>query len=148
MFIDSIVGSSWKAADSSGDAPMMSPAATVTVFSWPWRASARCVARYSTPPTSLVTSTALPVTGSIRWSTVIRPDEPAGGSRLPWKSLKDRIWMSSVGPLFFASAVPLTAVTLARAHRPTDTAPTKRRLRELDIFLLGHAIRWGFRTAR
>ena len=26
-----------------------------------------------------------------------RPLEPAGGSRFPWKSLKDRIWMSMRG---------------------------------------------------
>jgi hypothetical protein len=35
LFIDSMVGSSWKAAESSGVAPMRSPAATVSVLSWP-----------------------------------------------------------------------------------------------------------------
>ena len=93
MFIDSIVGSSWNAAESSGEAPMMSPAATVSELRWPLRAWARWVARYSTPPASAVTSTGLPVAGSILWSTTLRPEEPLGGSRLPWKSLKDSSWI-------------------------------------------------------
>ena len=33
------------------------------------------------------------------------PDEPDGGSRLPWKSLNESSWMSSVGPLGAACAV-------------------------------------------
>jgi hypothetical protein len=38
-----------------------------------------CVARYSTPPASTVSVAAGP--------TWMRPDEPVGGCRLPWKSL-------------------------------------------------------------
>ena len=88
LFIDSTVGSSWKAAESSGEAPTMSPAATVTVLRWPLRAWARWVARYSTPPTSAVSVGSGPV--------CTRPLDPPGGSRFPWKSLNDRIWTSTV----------------------------------------------------
>ncbi len=49
-FIASMVGSSWNAPDSSGLAPIRSPAATVSEWSCPARAWARWVARYSTPP--------------------------------------------------------------------------------------------------
>ena len=69
----SMVGSSWNAADSSGEAPTMSPAATVTVLRCPARASRRWVARYSTPPASVVTSVTLPPT-----SVVVGHDAPAG----------------------------------------------------------------------
>ena len=72
-----------------------------------------------------VTSTGRPVAGLMRWSRTRRPLEPAGGSRFPWKSLNDRIWMSIVGPLA-ASEVPLVAATPARAQAPTATPPRRR----------------------
>ena len=75
-FISSIVGSSWNAALTSGDAPIRSPAPTVSVLRPSASASARSffsqVARYSTPPAG-VPLTAAPL--------------PAGGSIAPWKSL-------------------------------------------------------------
>ena len=52
---------------------------------------------------------------------MMRPLEPAGGSRFPWKSLKDRIWMSIVGPLA-ASEVPLVAAIPVRAQAPDSDA--------------------------
>ena len=40
-----MVGSSWKSADTSGLAPIMSPAPTVIVFGWVLRIDLMCVAR-------------------------------------------------------------------------------------------------------
>lgn len=86
-----MVGSSWKSAEVSGLAPMMSPAATVIESSAGIRALRSSVARYSMPPAGVETS--LPVAGSI--SRMV-PDEPAGGSRLPWKSLIASSWRLTV----------------------------------------------------
>src|SRR3954453_4991286 len=93
-FMASMVGSSWKAADSSGEAPMRSPAATVAVLRCPWRAAFRWVARYSVPPASTVVGRAAGgvVVDSV-YPVVIRPPEPAGGSRLPCRSLNDSSWI-------------------------------------------------------
>ena len=52
-FIASIVGSSWNGAESSGLAPIRSPAPTVSVFGFCARSCLRCVARYSTPPAAI-----------------------------------------------------------------------------------------------
>jgi hypothetical protein len=58
------------------------------------------VARYSTPPASTVLAVAEKafVFGSCVsvYPVVRRPLDPLGGSRFPWKSLNDRIWMSVV----------------------------------------------------
>ena len=56
----------------SGVAPMLSPADTITVFALVALSAIRCAAMNSAPPASV-------------WP--IRPLEPDGGSRLPWKSL-------------------------------------------------------------
>ena len=53
-FIASIVGSSWKSAETSGLAPIMSPAPTVIVFGFVARSDLMCVARYSIPPATTV----------------------------------------------------------------------------------------------
>ena len=50
MFIASIVGSSWNAAEISGVPPIRSPADTNSVFGFVARSAGRWVARYSTPP--------------------------------------------------------------------------------------------------
>lgn len=73
----STVGSSWNRPDSSGLAPIRSPAAAVTLYGWPWRALRRELARYSTPPASIF----LVVPSA--WSSVTCPEDPAGGSRFP-----------------------------------------------------------------
>src|SRR5215207_8068470 len=97
----SIVGSSWNAAEISGVAPMRSPADTNSVFGLVARRSRTVVARYSTPP-------ALP-SGS---APPIRPPEPSGGRRLPWKSLSARICsFRSVG----LACLPALASTRAPA---------------------------------
>jgi hypothetical protein len=79
MFMASMLGSSWKMAEMSGVAPMMSPAATTTVLGlvparfWMW------VARYSTPPAATDTGAA----GAGGRAVITLPDEPVGGFRLP-----------------------------------------------------------------
>jgi hypothetical protein len=50
LFIASIVGSSWKSADSSGEAPIRSPAETTSVLRFVAALARMCVARYSAPP--------------------------------------------------------------------------------------------------
>src|SRR5215210_2023361 len=84
----SIVGSSWKAAESSGDAPIRSPADTNMVFGFVARSWRTYVARYSTPPAAMPAGSAGP----------IRPDDDvaSGGRRFPWKSFSPRIWISVV----------------------------------------------------
>ena len=70
LLISSIDGSSWKAALTSGDAPTMSPAPTVSDRAPAASASPRSffsqVVRYSTPPAGVpLTTPPLPVGGSI-----------------------------------------------------------------------------------
>src|SRR6478752_7251642 len=118
-----MVGSSWNSADANGDAPMRSPAATNTEFFTSDLAALTAVARYAAPPASTVVFPSL---------SVIRPDEPAGGCRLPWKSLTDitrmanggGVWGFGLSPLP-AAAVPLTVMVMATAMVPT-TAPMRR----------------------
>lgn len=66
----------------------MSPAAAVIEYLLPLRALRRWVARYSTPPASMVF--VVPSASS----SVTRPEDPVGGSRLPCRSLKDSNWTS------------------------------------------------------
>lgn len=66
----------------------MSPPAAVMEYRLPLRASRRWVARYSTPPASIV------FVVPSGWTSVTRPEEPAGGSRLPCRSLKESSWTS------------------------------------------------------
>ncbi len=66
----------------------MSPPAAVIEYGWPVRAWRRWVARYSTPPASIV------FVVPSGWSSVTRPEEPDGGSRFPCRSLKERSWTS------------------------------------------------------
>ena len=63
---------------------MLSPVETTTEFFTSERSCLTCVARYAAPPASTVVPSA----------STTRPDEPVGGSRLPWKSLKPiiRTW--------------------------------------------------------
>ncbi len=84
-FIASIVGSSRKYAEASGDAPIRSPAATVMLFGWP---AARVRApRRAAPPRRRAPS------GSCRRACVIATGS-GGVSILPWKSLIARICTS------------------------------------------------------
>jgi hypothetical protein len=83
--------------------PIRSPAATVMVlFSFCCSAScASWVARYSTPPAS--TFTAVPSAATPVW---MRPPEPVGASRLPWKSLSASSWTwTGFGPLALSAWV-------------------------------------------
>src|SRR5690348_11237148 len=60
---------------------------------------------------------------------MIRPLEPAGGSRLPWKSLKDNSWMSMVGPFAAACDVPPRAAAPEAASAATATTLDSRLVR-------------------
>src|SRR4051812_21791018 len=131
-----MVGSSWNAADSSGEAPTMSPAATVTLLRWPARAWRRWVARYSTPPASTFTSVTLPPTSA--WSVTMRPLEPDGASRFPWKSLNDRIWTSRVLSRGWAFEIPLVVATPVPVARTTARTPVRRRVRAVLMGLPAH----------
>jgi hypothetical protein len=51
----SIVGSSWKRPETSGLAPMLSPALTTSVLRFCLRSALMCVARYSAPPAGVRT---------------------------------------------------------------------------------------------
>lgn len=66
---------------------------------------------------------------STKWPITFRPLEPDGGSRLPWKSLNDRSWMSIVGP--FEEAVDdVDAMARPVADiAATASTPVRRRLR-------------------
>src|SRR6478672_9038020 len=61
---------------------------------------------------------------------MIRPLEPDGGSRLPWKSLNDSSWMSMVGPLGAADVLPPVKAAPVAASAATATTPDRRRVRE------------------
>ena len=111
MFIASIVGSSWKSAESNGLAPMRSPAATTSVFLLVASSVLTCVARYSTPPATTVP---------------IRPAEPAGGSRFPWKSLNARSCTSTSGGT--RSALSGTRALAPGARIPSATASVNPRM--------------------
>ena len=108
-----MVGSSWKSPDSSGLAPTMSPPAAVMEYGWPLRAVRSEEARYSTPPAGIVF-----VVPSACVSVTL-PAEPAGGSRLPCRSLKDSSWTSTVRR---GRVVPVTAVLGAGRHRGDECA--------------------------
>ena len=118
-FSASIVGSSWNAADSSGEAPIRSPAATVTE-SCPLAAAAarrsfRWVARYAAPPAGM---------------PLMLPLEPVAGSRLPWKSLMASSWIWVCVGLGFAGAAWVTVPPVAMASTatvPAASRPTTRR---------------------
>ncbi len=106
----SMVGSSWKAAESSGVAPIRSPAATVKLFAPRSaelaRSRLRWVARYSTPPAG---KSMLP----LRTSPVdVRPGRVSGGtvSSWPWKSL---IANRSTLTRFFFAFLALSALGAA-----------------------------------
>ena len=81
----STVGSSWNSADSSGVAPIRSPAATKMWFGFFARNSATAVARCSAPPAG----TLIVFVGSA--GSLMRMP-PCGAFRLPWKSLIARIF--------------------------------------------------------
>ena len=79
-----MVGSSWNAADSSGLAPIRSPAATNTECFFLARRSLTSVAMCSAPPAETAICLVLSV-----GSAMAMP--PSGGLRCPWKSLMARI---------------------------------------------------------
>src|SRR5919109_2493569 len=109
-FMASIVGSSWSNAEMSGLAPIRSPAPTVIVFGFRSRRRSIQVARYSTPPASTV------VVGPV-W---IRPPDPLGGSRLPWKSLMASSW-TLVCPSDCADALDGRAAIIAATAATVTT---------------------------
>ena len=72
---------SWQLAEISGEAPIVSPADTVTVFGCPIRAAASAAARCVAPPLTI-----------LRLMPLASVTSTAGGvSILPWKSLNARI---------------------------------------------------------
>src|SRR3954447_10443867 len=106
-FSASIVGSSWNAADNSGEAPIRSPAATVTE-SCPFasaaaRRSFRWVARYAAPPAGM---------------PLMLPLEPVAGSRLPWKSLIASSWIWVCVGFGFAACTALACVAVPDCVAP------------------------------
>jgi hypothetical protein len=115
---DSTDGSSRNSADSSGDAPIRSPAATTAWFGFSALAAAMAVARCSAPPAGTVMN--LP---GCAGSGVRMP--PSGGIRLPWKSLM-AMTFTRTGPAAIgvdagggagAGAVAQPASTAAQAAR-------------------------------
>src|SRR5215218_10792699 len=112
-FIASMVGSSWKSADTSGLAPIASPAATTSVFVFAIRSCLMCVAKYSAPPASTV------------WPgpTLTRALDPVGGSRLPCRSLNASSWTYVSLSLFFGpfAANALGATMSAAARTASNT---------------------------
>src|SRR5262245_10807045 len=121
-FIASIAGSSWNSADTSGLAPMRSPAPTVIVLEFSSRSIFMCVARYSIPPARTVywvhpvCVPAAFLTG-VQQPTWMKPG--VSGARFPWKSLiaRSRTYVSlSFGP-FAASAcgAPSTSMSPSAA---------------------------------
>ena len=66
----------------------MSPAATVTVLAWP-DAGLLEVRR------EVLDATGVDVVASVVGPVWREPLEPDGGSRFPWKSLNDRIWIGN-----------------------------------------------------
>ena len=129
-FIAMMVGSSWNAADSSGVAPMRSPAATVTVCRPLERARVRsllrCVARYSAPPAGV---------------PLMTPElEDVLGSSWPWKSLSARIcsftlcltgfladFAATAWPWASAGATPVEAISATEVTAATPRAASSRR---------------------
>src|SRR5262245_44623755 len=117
-----MAGSSWKSADRSGLAPTMSPAETTKVGAGlAARSAAMCAARYVAPPAR---------------TPSIRPDEPTGGSRLPWKSLMASSCTSIVAGRFEAASAygarqgpPSAATRITRTNqrvdRGIDTSPVR-----------------------
>ena len=71
---NSIVGSSWDSAETSGEAPMSSPALSRIEFFACDSSVLTCVARNAAPPAS---------TGSAPPPITTRPLDPAGGCRFP-----------------------------------------------------------------
>ncbi len=108
-FIASIVGSSRNSADTSGDAPIMSPDDVMTWFGFCAASFLIIVAKRPTPPAGTATS-----------RSVCAGDRPSagarivicGGSRLPWKSLK-AISLTFSGPSLGAGLVPAQAASAA-----------------------------------
>src|SRR5262245_42479658 len=122
-FMTSMAGSSWKSADRNGLAPTMSPAETTKVGAeLAARSPAMCAARYVAPPAR---------------TPSIRPDDPPGGSRLPWKSLMASSCTSIVAGRFEAASAygarqgPPSEVTARitrtnqRVDRSIDTSPVR-----------------------
>src|SRR6478672_1104311 len=78
------------------------------------------------------------------------PEEPVGGSRFPWQSLKDSIWMSIVVLPGAAGFLPAAldawagrAATRARVAAAARAAITRRRRGpDADMVLLEGSERW------
>src|SRR3712207_1063373 len=126
-----MVGSSWKAADSSGEAPIRSPAATVIVLSSSCCSAswASWVARYAEPPAGTLTGVPSGLVPVRIW-----PLDPLGGSRAPCKSLRASSCTSTGGPPFGASperpaaaAAELAAATASPAIVVVTAAATVAR---------------------
>ncbi len=119
-----MVGSSWNSAEVSGEAPTRSPAATVIESSAGIRAWRSAVARYSMPPAGVLTG--WPVAGSI--SRMV-PEEPAGGSRLPCRSLMASNWRLTVlGFLAVAAWAADGMATVPTRPAAATTANADRRV--------------------
>src|SRR5688572_17222148 len=58
-----------------------------------------------------------------------RPPDPAGGSRLPWKSLNDSSWIGIVAPFLAARDVPLAKASPVAAMAATATTLVRRLVR-------------------
>src|SRR5687768_13181618 len=139
-----MVGSSWKSAESSGVAPMRSPADTKTLFEFSDRRFRTWVARYSTPPAGMqfgVPPTMQVWFGKLPWSEPIRPLELDVGfttSSCPWKSFSPRIWTST--GRFALSLLAMAAgadMVKRRANALTSAATLRIRGARVTEGLLG-----------
>ncbi len=124
MFIASIVGSSWNAAESSGLAPIRSPAETTSEFGLAARSVRMWLARKDAPPAG----TLVPP-GAGRMS----PPLPVGGSRLPWKSLMASSWTSTSWGL--ATALGTASASAANAS-PRMCAPRRAGEKSMRLYPL------------
>ena len=104
-FIASIAGSSWNSADTSGLAPIRSPAPTVIVLEFSSRSCLMCVARYSIPPAGTVFAAQPVWTPELLLTGLQQPvwiEPGVFGARCPWRSLIARSWtyvsLSFFGP--------------------------------------------------
>jgi hypothetical protein len=117
-FSASIVGSSWKSAETRGLAPIRSPAPTVIVLRFVFRSASMCVARYAMPPAGTVfcvhpVCTPFVITG-LQQPTWIVPG--VFGARCPCRSLIASSW-TRVSDFFAAATAGSTSSAAATQTR-------------------------------
>ena len=144
LFIASMVGSSWKAADSSGRGADEVAGGDGHACCGGRLAGLAQVRREVLDAAGVGVDVGRPCPwpGRARGRSRRRPLEPVGGSRFPWKSLNDRIWTSRVLSRGWALEIPLVVATPVPAARTTARTPVRRRVRAV---LMGLPCSWSTR---